>query len=95
MKMSMSKAGKSELYLGAALGMLIYAVPRLTVGAGWTAANVFSIAWILFALVIVGAHLHAIMRVDEETEAQLERVKKYRRRQFGQWIERGIANRGD
>jgi hypothetical protein len=87
-------AWKNVIYLSAALGMLIYAVPRLYVGEGWTMPTVFSIAWIAFALIIVAAHLHAILRVDEEMDAQLQRLKKYRRRQLAKGIESRILRRG-
>lgn len=89
----MNKTVKSVLYLSIALGMLIYAVPRLAIGEGWTLPTIFSIAWILFALAIIASHLYTLLRVDEETDAQLERVKKYRRRQFRQLIEHSIVRR--
>lgn len=91
----MNKTTKHILYMSAALGMLIYAVPRLSVGQGWTLPTVFSVAWILFALVIVASHLHAILRVDEEMDAQLDRVKKYRRRHLAQLIERRLVRRNE
>jgi hypothetical protein len=89
----MNKTTKNIMYMSAALGMLIYAVPRLTIGGGWTLPTIFGVAWILFALAIVASHLHAILRVDEETDAQLVRVKKYRRRQLTQLIERRLVRR--
>lgn len=90
----MNRTTKHILYMSAALGMLIYAVPRLTVGGGWTLPTVFSAAWLLFALAIIASHLYAILRVDEETDAQLERVRKYRRRQLAQLLERRLVRRG-
>jgi hypothetical protein len=89
----MNKTTKNILYMSAALGMLIYAVPRLEIGGGWTLPTVFGVVWILFALAVVASHLHAILRVDEETDAQLDRVKKYRRRQLTQLIERRLVRR--
>ena len=89
----MNKTTKSVLYLSAALGMLIYAVPRLTIGQGWTLPTIFAVAWILFALAIIGSHLYWLLRVNEETDAQLDRLKKYRRRQFRQLIEHTIVRR--
>jgi hypothetical protein len=90
----LNKTTKHILYLSVALGMLIYAVPRLSIGEGWTLPTAFGIAWLLFALAIVASHLHAILRVDEETAAQLDRVKKHRRRQLAQLIERRLVRRG-
>jgi hypothetical protein len=90
----MNKTTKNILYMSAALGMLIYAVPRLEIGQGWTLPTIFGVVWILFALLIVASHLHAILRVDEETDAQLNRVKKYRRRQLAHLLERRLVRRG-
>ncbi|TLS51062.1 hypothetical protein FE782_16875 [Paenibacillus antri] len=90
----MNKTTKHILYMSAALGMLIYAVPRLSIGEGWTLPTIFSALWLLFALAIVASHLHAILRVDEEMDAQLDRVKKHRRRQLAQLIERRLVRRG-
>ncbi len=87
-------ATKHIVYMSAALGMLMYAVPRLSIGQGWTLPTVFGAAWIVFALLIIAAHLHAILRVDEETGAQLVRVRKYRRRQVVQAVERRLLRRG-
>ncbi|WP_325176659.1 hypothetical protein [Paenibacillus alkalitolerans] len=87
-------ATKNVIYMSAALGMLIYAVPRLYAGQGFTLPTIFSVTWIAFALIIIAAHLHSILRVDEETDAQLTRVKKFRRRQLAQAIERALVRRG-
>ncbi len=90
----LNKTTKHILYMSVALGMLIYAVPRLSIGEGWTLPTVFAVAWLLFALAIVASHLHAILRVDEAMDAQLDRVKRHRRRQLAQLIERRIVRRG-
>jgi len=90
----MNRTTKNIVYMSIALGMLIYAVPRLEIGQGWTLPTAFGIVWILFALAIVASHLHAILRVDEETAAQLDRVKRHRRRQLAQLLERRIVRRG-
>jgi len=90
----MNRTTKNVLYMSVALGMLIYAVPRLSIGQGLTLPTVFGVAWLCFALLIVASHLHAILRVDEETDEQLTRVKKLRRRQLAQLIERRLSRRG-
>lgn len=91
----MNKTTKRLLYLAVALGMLVFAVPRLPIGGGWTLPTIFGASWLLFALAIVAAHLYAILRVDEEAEAQLDRVRKHRRRQLAQLIERRVLRRGE
>lgn len=89
----MNRTTKHIVYLAAALGMMIYAVPRLSIGEGWTMPTLFSIAWLLFALAIVASHLYSILRVDEETEERLTQVRKHRRRMAAQFIERQIVRR--
>ncbi|MEF3306511.1 hypothetical protein [Paenibacillus sp. GYB003] len=80
------KEWKSVAYMSLALGMLIYAVPRLDIGRGWTPETVFGIVWIGFALLVVAAHLHHILGVDEETKKELARVRKYGKAQRQQWL---------
>jgi hypothetical protein len=66
-------------YLAAALGMLLYAVPRLEIGGGWTMATSFSIVWIGFSLLIIASQLHFILGVDKETKQELDRIKRVKR----------------
>jgi hypothetical protein len=80
------KEWKSVAYMSLALGMLIYAVPRLEIGQGFSFPTVFGIVWIGFALLVVAAHLHRILGVDEETKKEMERVRKYGRLQREQWL---------
>lgn len=75
------------LYLCIALGMLMYAIPRLEVGSGLTLPTVFSIVWIGFALLIIGAQLHYILGVDEDTRKELVKVKQMKRWQMQQTFE--------
>lgn len=56
---------KSLLYLSFALGLLIYALPRLEIGQGFTLPTAFAIAWIIVALLIIASHLRIVLRVDE------------------------------
>ena len=80
------KEWKSVAYMSLALGMLIYAVPRIEMGQGFTLPTVFGIIWIGFALLVVAAHLHRILGVDEETKKEMARIRKYGRRQREQWL---------
>jgi hypothetical protein len=57
---------KSLFYLCCALGMLLYALPRLEVGAGLSLPTLFCVIWISMALLIIAAHLRIVLRVDEE-----------------------------
>lgn len=55
-------------YLVCAVGMLLYALPRLTLGQGLSLPALFGIVWIGMALLIIAAHLRAVLRVDEPEE---------------------------
>lgn len=63
------------------LAMLLIALPTIPLREGWSLASVFGIVWAAFAVLIIGAHLHRLLRVDEETEARMRQVKaeKYRK----------------
>lgn len=84
------KGIKHIVYLGLALGMLIYAIPRLEVGQGLTMPTIFSIVWIAMVLVVIAAQLHFILGVDEEARKELARIRRakyvYRERR----LERGV-----
>ncbi|GAA3401673.1 hypothetical protein ACFFNY_13440 [Paenibacillus hodogayensis] len=84
------KEFKSVAYMSLALGMLIYAVPRLEIGHGLTWPAVFGIVWIGFALLVVAAHLHRILGVDEETKREMARVRRFSRMQREQWLGRKV-----
>lgn len=70
------KGSKHVIYLSLALGMLIYAVPQLHFGGGLTLPFVFAAVWICFAVLVIAANLRLIMGVDEETQAELAKIKK-------------------
>jgi hypothetical protein len=57
---------KSLTYLISTLGMLLFALPRLEVGNGWTLPTIFGVIWIGLALLIIAAHLRVVLRVDNE-----------------------------
>lgn len=63
------------VYLLIALAMLVYALPRLELDAPWSLMSVFGLVWIGFALVIVTAHVNALV-MNEEKRKELARIKK-------------------
>lgn len=83
----MLKRLKPIIYLSIALGLLLYAVPQLEIGSGLTAANIFAIVWLGIVLLIIAAHLHTWLGVDEETKQEMQRVKQYKRYRTQAWIE--------
>lgn len=68
--MTTMRGGKNILNLALALGLLIYAMPRLEVGQGLTPPTLFSVAWIAMALLIIAAHLRAALAVDGEEPSE-------------------------
>lgn len=90
----MNRTTKRLLYMGTALAMLAYAVPRMNMSGEEALATGFGAVWIAFALIVVASHLYAILRVDEETERRLEKVRMHRRRQLARFIDRRMVKRG-
>jgi hypothetical protein len=78
------KGFKNVIYMSVALGMLFYAVPRLDIGQGITVPTIFGILWICLALVIVAAHLHEILGVDEEIRREQSRINRMKKWQIEQ-----------
>ncbi|WP_424768065.1 hypothetical protein [Paenibacillus sp. sgz302251] len=70
-----SGKGRHVLYLLIALAMLVFAVPRLELQAPWNWTSVFGFVWILFALVIIAAHVDALLMNDVKRK-ELARVKR-------------------
>lgn len=88
------KGFKNILGLSTAAGLLIFAVPRLEAGQGFTAPTIFAILWIGIVLLIIAAHLHELMGVDEETRQELEKVKRYKRWKMENYIRSKAVQRG-
>jgi len=74
----MVRRKRTVLYFLIAAGMLIYAVPRLPIGGGWTMETIFGVAWICMALLIIAAQLHELFGVDEKTEQEIRAIKRYK-----------------
>lgn len=64
------------LYLLIALAMLVYALPRLELAMPWSRMSVFGLVWTLFALIIVTAHVNALLFMNNEKRKELARIKK-------------------
>jgi predicted membrane protein len=79
--MKRKQSFRSFVYMGLGLAMLFYAIPQLP-GLSWSAAGVFSVVWLLFAILIIGANLYYLIGVDKERK---------RREQFQQEWQRDVA----
>lgn len=77
-------------YMAAALGMLLYALPRLDFTGAWDAATVFGLVWCAFALIVIAANLNEVLFINEERRKQLDRIK---RAKLAVW-EHKMAQRG-
>ncbi|MEB3100546.1 hypothetical protein [Ferviditalea candida] len=86
------RAMKSVISLIAALGMLIYAVPRLEIGQGFTPPTIYGIVWIGFSLLVIAAHLHELLGVDEQTRDRLDRLNTYARWKLERRIREHLRN---
>ncbi len=79
---------KHVIYMLVALSMLLYALPQLSFqnGPGWVFG--FGVVWCIFAFLVIAAHLHFIIGVDEEKHKQLEAVRRHKLEQWqGKWNE--------
>jgi len=81
------KSWKPVVYVSLAIGMLLYALPRIFSGKGGPAETAFVIMWLVLAFVITAAQLHDLFGMDEETRKEAARVKRLRRHRLYQ---RGI-----
>ncbi|MEW9698306.1 hypothetical protein [Paenibacillus sp. SI8] len=81
------KGFKNVVFMSLALGMLFYSVPQLELRETMTLQMVFSIVWIGMALLVVAAHLHQILGVDEEKRKELNRIYRMKKWQMEQAIQ--------
>ncbi|MDT3425143.1 hypothetical protein J2Z22_000656 [Paenibacillus forsythiae] len=82
---------KHALYLVLALAMLLYALPRLS-PEGPAPVFVFGLVWVVFALLVIAAHLHFIIGVDEEKTKRMEAVRKAKLEMWQEkWSKEGRA----
>lgn len=84
---------KSVMYLGIALGMLLFAWPKLNVLLSWSQGSLFVIAWLGLALLIIASQLHFLLIASEKQEAKIQRLRRYRRLQWQQKISQSMERR--
>jgi hypothetical protein len=73
------KGLKPVILMSITLGMLFYSLPELEIRAELTLPTVFAFVWITMSLLVVAAHLHEILGVDEEQRQELNRVKRMKK----------------
>jgi nitric oxide reductase large subunit len=82
----MTKKHKHMTYALLALGMLLFALPRLDAIGEFTAASIFAAVWVGFAVLAIAANLYRVLGVDEVTAAELEQIRKVKRWQTEQLL---------
>ena len=73
---------KHSLYLVAALAMLVYALPSISFSGGFTWTGLFGAVWAGFALLVIAAHLHILIGVDEAKQKALDEIRKEKMKQW-------------
>ncbi|HEY4389983.1 MAG TPA: hypothetical protein VGN02_01395 [Paenibacillus sp.] len=73
---------KHAMYLILALAMLVYAIPLIKFQPGGDLVSWFGIVWAAFALLVIGAHLHFLLGVNEEKQRALDAA---RRAKLSEW----------
>lgn len=78
---------KNILFIALTFAMLLYAIPQLSFDETWTASTIFSLLWILFSLVVIAAHLHQLLGVDEAEQERLDAIKRVRKWKMNQLMQ--------
>ncbi|WP_326072403.1 hypothetical protein [Paenibacillus alba] len=81
------KGFKNVVYMSLAIGMLFYSVPQLSFRDIGSLPMIFSMVWIAMALLVIAAHLHQILGVDEEKRQELSRIKRMKKWQMEQLVQ--------
>ena len=77
---------KSIIYFIIALATTFYAIPRIPLIGNHTVEILYSVSWLAFALLILGAHVDRLLILDETKKKRLEQLKKLNRRKREQQI---------
>lgn len=81
---------KHVVYLVLALAMLVYALPMISFEPGAGFVSLFGAVWAAFAFLVIGAHLHFILGVNEEKQRALDAVRRAKLREWqNKWSEDG------
>ncbi len=81
------KGFKNVVYMSLAVGMLFYSIPQLQFREVGSLPMIFSVIWLVMALLIIAAHLHQILGVDEEKRKQQLRINRMKKWQMEQLVQ--------
>ncbi|WP_018132004.1 hypothetical protein [Effusibacillus pohliae] len=76
--MRRKQALRSFVYMGLGLAMLFYAIPQLP-KLSWSLAGAFSVVWLLFGVLAVGANLYYLIGVDKERKRREQFRREWER----------------
>lgn len=76
------KGLQNIIYLTFAIGMLIYAIPQLQVGHGFSLETLFAAVWLGFAFTVIASHLYVILKVEQGVELEVKNQKSMKRSNF-------------
>ncbi|OYD08429.1 hypothetical protein [Paludifilum halophilum] len=71
-------SGKHGIALVVALTLLIFAVPRLPMTWEVDLATGFSVAWLIFAYLVISANWRMVLQVDRERRVRDEQARRRR-----------------
>ena len=69
------KGLQNLIYLIFAVGMLIYAIPQLQVGHGFSMETLFAAVWLGLALIVIASHLYVILKVEQEVRLEVKTLE--------------------
>ncbi|GGG74835.1 hypothetical protein [Paenibacillus radicis (ex Gao et al. 2016)] len=89
----MKGKGRHVLYLIGAIAMLVYALPKLDLGAPWGLTSTFGMIWVGFALIVIAAHFNALLLINEAKRKELERIRRAKKRMWERQLQGVVAGR--
>lgn len=69
---------RSFFYLIITLASVFYALPLIPFSSNDLVARLFSIVWIIFALLLIGVHLNILIDIDFKRRIDFIKLEEYR-----------------
>ncbi|UOF92655.1 hypothetical protein LSG31_11110 [Fodinisporobacter ferrooxydans] len=66
---------KSVLYVILGLAMVLYAIPKLP-AISLSVSGIFTVVWLLFSFLFIGANLYYVYGVDKEAKHEAEPAQR-------------------
>ncbi|MCM3630021.1 hypothetical protein M3194_22055 [Paenibacillus glycanilyticus] len=91
----MKGKAKHIIYLTVALAMLFFGVSKLELNGPWNAVTIFGVVWTLFALIVIAAHLNALLWMNEQKKKELARIKQMKRNTWERRLQQAVDRRSN